>query len=101
MQWLDQKPSSGDSAAKSSAAGGVAAARALFQSKATRGQESKKEGDELWTKHEAPIISLQPVPSSKASSGYYSTYSTSGRRADRDQVRGRPRCRVWLVFRVG
>jgi len=47
----------------------VAAARAIFQQKATRGQETKKEEDELWTKHEAAIISLQPHPKGKHRKG--------------------------------
>lgn len=58
-------------------AGGVAAARALFHNKDKRGQEGKKDGDELTTKHEAPIISLQPLPTAKGPNGY-SAYSTAG-----------------------
>jgi len=57
----------------------VAAARAIFQQKATRGQETKKEEDELWTKHEAAIISLQPHPKGKTPKGATTIYSTAGR----------------------
>jgi len=38
---------------------GVAAARALFQNKSTRGQDSKQESDTLWTSHENYIGCLQ------------------------------------------
>ena len=37
---------------------GVAAARALFQNKSSRGQETQAEGDVLWTKHESCIRSI-------------------------------------------
>jgi hypothetical protein len=55
----------------------VAAARALFQSKTNKGQDTKKEGDELWTKHESAIVSLQPLPAARSERGA-TAFSTSG-----------------------
>ena len=39
----------------------MAAARALFQNKSTRGQDFKAESDTLWTTHENAITCLQSV----------------------------------------
>jgi hypothetical protein len=41
--------------------------RALFQNKATRGQETKAEGDTLWTKHESLITNVVKLSGSKIS----------------------------------
>ena len=51
-----------DSAA--AATGGVSAARALFQNKAARGQDSKTDSDTLWTTHENVITGIQNASSS-------------------------------------
>jgi actin related protein 2/3 complex subunit 1A/1B len=56
LQLLDQKTEAAKTNAPTS---GVQAARALFQNKTSRGQESKAEGDELWTKHENAITCIQ------------------------------------------
>lgn len=77
LQLLDQKKE----VAKSNApASGVQAARALFQSKTTRGQESKQEGDELWTKHENAITCIQRLaPSTDPTCTSFSTSALDGR----------------------
>jgi len=77
LQLLDQKRE----AAKSNApASGVQAARALFQNKATRGQESKQEGDELWTKHENAITCIQRLgASTDPTCSKFSTSALDGR----------------------
>lgn len=59
--FLDRKKTD-DSKASTS---GVAAARALFQNKSSRGQESLAEGDMLWTQHESCIRSVTRVVGSK------------------------------------
>ena len=41
--------------------------RALFQNKATRGQESKAEGDTLWTKHESLITNVVKLSGNRIS----------------------------------
>lgn len=46
-------------AAATAATGSVAAARALFQNKSTRGQDAKVDSDKLWTKHENTITCMQ------------------------------------------
>lgn len=55
------------------ATGGVAAARALFQNKAKLGQDSKTEGDTLWTTHENTITCIQDA----STDGSLSRVSTS------------------------
>lgn len=62
---------------KKNSSSNVAAARALFQSKTSRGQESKKDGDVLWTKHESAITSIACIPSSKSGNGKYTAFSTT------------------------
>lgn len=57
LQFIDQKPQETSSVQSS----GVAAARALFQSKTSRGQESKSESDVLWTQHEAAISDMKTL----------------------------------------
>ncbi len=47
------------------ATGGVAAARALFQNKTTRGQDQKANNDTLWTKHENAITAVNVCSSGK------------------------------------
>ena len=49
----------------SAATGGVAAARALFQNKTTRGQDQKANNDTLWTKHENAITAINVCSSGK------------------------------------
>mmetsp|Transcript_1724 Transcript_1724/g.2701 ORF Transcript_1724/g.2701 Transcript_1724/m.2701 type:complete len:378 (+) Transcript_1724:70-1203(+) len=53
--------------AKEAATGGVAAARALFQNKASRGQDSSSDGDKLWTAHEGTISDMALVSPSVVS----------------------------------
>ena len=61
-QKLDQKDTSpANAAVAGSAASGVGAARALFQSKTKTGQDSKADGDTLWTKHENAITGMSLV----------------------------------------
>lgn len=62
---------------KKTSSSNVAAARALFQSKTSRGQENKKEGDVLWTKHESAITSIACIPSSKSGNGKYTSFSST------------------------
>lgn len=71
---LDQRVE--EVASASSAAGGVAAARALFQNKASRGQEKKADNDTLWTKHENSITGL--VECTAPGQKYITKVSTSG-----------------------
>ena len=51
-------------AVTTAATGSVAAARALFQNKSTRGQDSKNDDDKLWTKHENTITCMQQADTS-------------------------------------
>mmetsp|Transcript_12105 Transcript_12105/g.12477 ORF Transcript_12105/g.12477 Transcript_12105/m.12477 type:complete len:376 (-) Transcript_12105:76-1203(-) len=53
--------------AKDTNASGVAAARALFQNKTSRGQDTKSEDDELWTSHESAISDIAVVSNSTIS----------------------------------
>jgi len=55
---LDQRKEEAAAPAGGGSNSGVAAARALFQNKAARGQEKKTEGDTLWTQHENAITGL-------------------------------------------
>lgn len=57
MRRLDLRADDNTSSAASSATG-VAAARALFQNKTSRGQETKSTTDTLWTKHESAITCM-------------------------------------------
>lgn len=75
LQYLDEKPAVLESKPSITQ---VASARALFQSKTTKGQETKKEGDELWTKHESAIVTMTPLPWTKNPKGY-TGFSTSGK----------------------
>lgn len=62
------------------ATGGVAAARALFQNKASRGQEGPDGGKVIWTQHEntvTQIASASPVGSSSVTR--FSTSALDGR----------------------
>jgi len=66
-------------AVKAEASGGVAAARALFQNKASRGQEADV-GDAIWTQHENTVTCIttcSPVGSSTVSK--VSTSALDGR----------------------
>ena len=57
QRYLEVKKES--AAASSGGGGSVAAARALFQNKSTRGQDSKADSDTLWTTHENTITCIQ------------------------------------------
>ena len=58
-QKLDQKKETADTVVSAGGStGGIGAARALFQSKTKTGQDSKAEGDTLWTKHENAITGM-------------------------------------------
>jgi actin related protein 2/3 complex subunit 1A/1B len=61
LGFLDRKKADEAKASTS----GVAAARALFQNKSTRGQDAGAEGDTLWTKHESCIRSVTRMAGSR------------------------------------
>jgi actin related protein 2/3 complex subunit 1A/1B len=77
MRKLDQKAQETRSAAPTT---GVQAARALFQNKTAKGQDSKQEGDELWTKHENTITCIQRMGrAADPTSSRFSTSALDGR----------------------
>lgn len=58
---------------------GVAAARAMFQNKATRGQDTKSDSDILWTKHENAITGISAVSKTPKEVNIISTSALDGR----------------------
>lgn len=59
LRRLDQRTdASPDSSAAAGANTGVAAARALWSNKASKGQDKKQDSDTLWTKHENVITCM-------------------------------------------
>lgn len=60
LRRLDQRNEAApdSSAASAGANTGVAAARALWSNKASKGQDKKQDSDTLWTKHENVITSM-------------------------------------------
>ena len=55
-EYLDKRPEAG---AAKAATGGVAAARAMFASKATKGQSTAAAGDGEWMKHQNAIMGIK------------------------------------------
>lgn len=76
-EYLDKRPEAG---AAKAATGGVAAARAMFASKATKGQSAAAAGDGEWMKHQNAIMGIKGFAAS-ASGGLraFSTHGNDGR----------------------
>ena len=62
-EYLDKRPEAG---AAKAATGGVAAARAMFASKATKGQSAAAAGDGEWMKHQNAIMGIKGFAASGA-----------------------------------
>lgn len=76
---LDEKADSTSDAASGSSSS-VAAARALFVNKSSRGQDAAKESDGLWTKHEGAIATIcNASPQKEKRITKISTSSADGR----------------------
>ena len=65
-EYLDKRPEAG---AAKAATGGVAAARAMFASKATKGQSTAAAGDGEWMKHQNAIMGIKGFAESGALRG--------------------------------
>lgn len=77
---LDKKPAKEKEAAGGDG-GGVAAARAMWQTKAKTGESKSKEDDSSWKKHQSPITFMQPLAGDGVTWSHFSTSSLDGRLA--------------------
>ena len=61
------------------ATSGVAAARALFQNKTDKGQDSSAKGDKLETTHESCITCIKSLTGNSGTVGSFSTSGSDGK----------------------